>query len=186
MPVVPDAVLQDREGRPTLRFERVLRHPPERVWRALTEPDELAGWHPTPARFEPAPGGKVSYLSAEEVRAMKERRDPPEMPDGEVTEYDPPRALAHTWGEDELRWELQPHDDGCLLILTHSFEDRFKAARDAAGWHVCLDALSTVLDGASKPEESDSEGLPQGWRELNSVYEERFGIPPDKATPPPQ
>jgi len=39
---------------------------------------------------------------------------------------------AHTWGEDELRWELRPHEDGCVLVLTHTFDDRFKAARDAA------------------------------------------------------
>ena len=185
MPVAPDAVLQDQEGRPMLRFERLLQHPPERVWKALTEPGELSGWHPTPARFEASPGGKVSYLSAEEVRTMSALRDPPEMPDGEVTEYDPPRVLAHTWGEDELRWELRPHERGCLLVLLHTFDDRFKAARDAAGWHLCLDALSTVLDGVPRPEEKDAEGLPWGWPELNSGYEERFGIPPERATPPP-
>jgi uncharacterized protein YndB with AHSA1/START domain len=186
MPVAPEAVLQDQEGRPMLRFERVLGHPPERVWRALTEPDELVGWHPTPARLESTPGGRVSYLPLEEVRAMSERRDPPEMPEGEVIEYDPPRVLAHTWGEDMLRWELRPHQEGCLLVLIHTFDDRLKAARDAAGWHLCLEALSLVLDGTPRPEEAHGERIPEGWRELNSAYEERFGIPPEKATPPPK
>jgi uncharacterized protein YndB with AHSA1/START domain len=175
MPVA-DAILQDQEGRSVLRFERTLRHPPERVWTALTEPGEQQSWHPTPFELEPVVGGTVAYRAEGEA---------PEMPDGEVTEYDPPRVLGHTWGEDRLRWELRPHDDGCVLVLTHTFEDRFKAARDAAGWHLCLDGLSDVLDGAPPPRGDDAELIPDGWRELNAAYEERFGIPPEKATPPP-
>jgi uncharacterized protein YndB with AHSA1/START domain len=175
MPNAADAVLQGQEGRSVLRFERVFRHPPERVWRALTEPGELAGWHPTPFELEPAaPGGTVRFLPEGDV---------PEMPDGEVSEYEPPRLLAYAWGDDQLRWELRPKDDGCLLVLTHVFDDRFKAARDAAGWHVCLDALSAVLDGAGR----DAREMLHGeWQGLNREYEERFGIPPDKATPPPE
>jgi uncharacterized protein YndB with AHSA1/START domain len=172
MPVAPEAVLQDQEGRAVLRFERVFQHPPERVWRALTEPGELSAWHPTPFELEPE-ARTVSYLPEGDV---------PDMPDGEVTEYEPPRVLGHAWGEDWLRWELRPHDGGCLLVLTYTFEDRFKAARDAAGWDVCLARLSSLLDGA-QPEKKEAER--QGWRELNSAYERRFGIPPDKATPPP-
>jgi uncharacterized protein YndB with AHSA1/START domain len=183
MPDAANAVLQDEEGRSVLRFERVLRHPPDRVWRALTDPGELSAWHPTPFEVEPADGGGV-------VRYLPEG-DVPDMPDGAVTEYDPPRLLAHAWGEDHLRWELQPHDGGCLLVLTHIFEDRFKAARDAAGWHVCLDALSEMVDGETPQLYSHRAGgeapaIPQGWQELNREYEERFGIPPEKATPPPE
>ncbi len=108
------------------------------------------------------------------------------MPGGEVTAYEPPRPLGYTWGEDDLRWELRPHDDGCLLTLTHSFDDRFKAARDAAGWDICLAALSTSLDGGKVEREiGDGERLPRGWSELNSAYQERFEISPEEATPPP-
>src|SRR5207247_8852194 len=105
--------------------------------------------------------------------------------EGEVTEYDPPRVLAYTWGDDHLRWELEPHDDGCLLVLTHTFDDRLKAARDAAGWHLCLEALSSSLEGTEASQAGDAQGLPLGWRELNHAYEQRFGIPADEATPPP-
>lgn len=176
MPVAADAILQDREGRSVLRFERTLGHPPERVWRALTEPAEHRSWHPTPFELEPRVGGKVAYLADGDV---------PDMPAGEVTEYDPPRLLAHTWDDDLLRWELRAHDDGCVLVLSHTFDDQLKAARDAAGWHVCLDALSATLEGRRPPHGENDERLPSGWRELNTRYEERFGIPPEEATPPP-
>jgi uncharacterized protein YndB with AHSA1/START domain len=175
-----DAILEDTDGRPALRFERLLEHPPERVWESLTDPEKQAAWHPTPARIEAAVGGRVEYLEGGSARGMS---------DGEVTEYDPPRLLAYSWGSaendnaDQLRWELRPHDDGCLLVLVHSFDDRLKAARDGAGWHLCLDSLAQDLDGGSPG------GVPDGsepsWAQLNGVYQERFGISPEEATPPP-
>jgi uncharacterized protein YndB with AHSA1/START domain len=176
MPVATDAILQDQEGRPALRFERTFSHSPERVWRALTDPARQQSWHPTPFDLEPVVGGKVTYRADGDV---------PDMPSGEVTEYDPPHVLAHTWDDDMLRWELRPSDQGCVLILTHAFDDRFKAARDAAGWHLCLDALSATLDGTVPAQGDEDDPIPSGWRELNSAYEQRFGIPPEKATPPP-
>jgi uncharacterized protein YndB with AHSA1/START domain len=162
-----DAVMQDDRGRTVLRFERTLDHPPDRVWRYLTEASELRGWHPSPFELEPRVGGAVRYLPT----------DGAAFGEGEVTEYDPPRVLAYTWGDDHLRWELESRGDGCLLVLTHTFDDHFKAARDAAGWDVCLDALGARLAGA-EPEQVE-------WRELNRVYEEKFGIPHEKATAPP-
>jgi uncharacterized protein YndB with AHSA1/START domain len=176
MPETTYAVLQDDAGRSVLRFERILAHPPERVWRALSDRGELSAWHPTPFELERAVGGVISYVPATGA---------PAMPAGEVTAYEPPRLLAHTWGEDSLRWEVQPHPTGSKLTLTHTFEDRFKAARDAAGWHLCLDALSSSLAGANSAPETDGERLPSGWRELNGEYERRFGIPAEQATPPP-
>lgn len=108
------------------------------------------------------------------------------MPDGKVLKYDPPHLFAHTWGEDQLRWELHGHQEGCLLVLMHTFDDRLKAARDAAGWHLCLDSLRASLsDGEAAGEQQRPDGPPPGWRKLNGEYEQRFGIPADQATPPP-
>ena len=175
---MPDdhAVLQERGGRYVLRFQRTLPHTRERVWRALTERGELDAWHPTPFELEPREDGRVSFA---------EGPGRPAMPEGRVLCYEPPRLLAYTWGEDELRWELSPHAEGCLLRLTHIFDDRFKAARDAAGWHLCLDTLAGVLDGVARPDAGEA-GDPGEWRELNGEYERRFGIAPEQATPPPQ
>lgn len=179
MPNASHAILQQRDGRTALLFERVLSHPPAQVWQALTTYDGLHDWHPTPFQLDaqpPVPGATVKFISTPEG---------PEMPDGRLLEYKPPRLLTHTWGDDELRWELEAHDDGCLLRLTHIFDDHFKAARDASGWHLCLGALSHSLDHAREPQHRVEPGLPQGWSELNREYEQRFGIDPAQATPPP-
>jgi uncharacterized protein YndB with AHSA1/START domain len=171
------AVLVERDGRPALRFERRLRQPPERVWRALTERAELSAWHPTPFEFEPRPGGRVRYTPPSGLEAW---------PDGEVLACEPPQLLSYTWGGDELHWELAADHDGCLLRLTHVFDDRLKAARDAAGWHLCLDSLEDALAQRTPRSEHDEAGLPAGWRELNGDYQRRFGIDSAAATPPPR
>ncbi len=173
---MPDdhAKLIDREGRSVLRFERLLAHPPERVWRALTERGELEAWHPTPFLIE---GGAIEFLSSPGV---------PEMPAGRVLACEEGELLVHTWGEDELRWTISAQDDGCLLTLEHSFSDRFKSARDAAGWHICLLALGALLEGGEVPERGSARKLPSGWAELNDGYLERFGISPEEATPVPE
>jgi uncharacterized protein YndB with AHSA1/START domain len=179
MPDTDHAVLQDREGRPALLFERLLAHSPERVWRALSAGEDLQLWHPTPFELrggQPAPGTHVSFIAIPGA---------PEMPAGHVLAYDPPRLLAHTWGNDELWWELEGREGGCLLRLTHIFDDRLKAARDATGWHLCLGALSSALDLQPRPLRGVEPSLPPGWSELNGDYERRFGIDPDQATPPP-
>jgi uncharacterized protein YndB with AHSA1/START domain len=179
---MPDkyARLEEVDGRPALRFERALPHPPERVWKALTDTGEMFAWHPTPAAFEPRVGGRVAWDPEGHV---------PDMPASEVTAWDPPRLLGYTWGKEEghgldhLLWELRPHDDGCLLVLVHTFDDRLKAARDGAGWHICLDALAAELEHDGARPSSDHEAGP--WPALNEEYQGRFGISPEEATPPP-
>lgn len=176
MPTDEHAVLKMLDGRSALCFTRTLAHPPERVWSALTTHGELHNWHPTPFEIEPVAGGKVSYHATP---------GGPQMPDGRVLAYDPPRRLAYTWGEDELRFELDVKDGGCVLSLTHLFDDRFKAARDGAGWHLCLEALCSSLQGVANPQRGVSPRLPDGWKSLNSEYQQRFGISPEQATPVP-
>jgi predicted 3-demethylubiquinone-9 3-methyltransferase (glyoxalase superfamily)/uncharacterized protein YndB with AHSA1/START domain len=175
MPFSGDTVLQDEDGRSVLRFERTLDHPIERVWSALTQTDDLRCWHPSPFELERRIGGRVDFL-------------PPAgnaFADGQVTAYEPPRLLAYSWGEDHLRWELTPHDSGTRLVLTHTFDDGLKAARDAAGWHLCLDGLAVLLSGYDDRAPTGESAIPAGWNELNRSYEQRFGIAPEDAVPPP-
>jgi uncharacterized protein YndB with AHSA1/START domain len=176
MPDEHAVLMRDERGRSVLRFERLLEHSPERVWRALTEHGELEDWHPTPFEIDPNVGGEVRYAAGE---------GGPELPGGRVLVYERPLLLAYTWGEDELRWRLREHEQGCLLTLEHAFEDRFKAARDGAGWHLCLIALQDGLNGVPAPKRGHGEHLRRDWAELNEGYRKRFGIAAVEATMPP-
>ena len=71
--------------------------------------------------------------------------------DGEMLTFDPPARLEFRWGEERLRFELAPEGDGCVLTFVNTFDDLGKAARDAAGWHVCLDVLGHYLAGETPP-----------------------------------
>ena len=155
----------DDDGRYVLRFERQLAHRPERVWRALTEPDELKHWFPTAIEGERALGAKIRFVFGEAAPRAADvpellEHDPEDL-DGEFTEFDPPRVLAYTWGDEDLRWELEPTAEGCRLIFIHTFTEgsgiphpagpRKKAARTAAGWDICLASLEALVDGNTPP-----------------------------------
>jgi uncharacterized protein YndB with AHSA1/START domain len=142
------------EGKPALRFERRLAHPVGAVWRALIEPDRLRQWFPSTVSGDFTLGGRLRFGF--------EQHDVPDM-EGEVTELEPPRLLAFHWGEDHLRFELEPDGDGCRLRFTCVLDARDKAARDAAGWHVCLDRLAAAAsDWQALYEDYADNGFPAG------------------------
>jgi uncharacterized protein YndB with AHSA1/START domain len=153
--------LEEVDGRWRLRFTRTLAHPPETVWRALTEPDQLAAWFPTTIEGERVAGAPLRFSFP---------RGQGEPFDGQLLVYDPPSVLELRWGPDTLRFELRPAPGGCALTLLDSFDEQGRAARDAAGWHVCLDALERQL--AEPGVERDLDG---GWKPLNDAYVEQFG-----------
>lgn len=143
-----------------LRFERRLAHPPEKVWRALTDSKELAHWFP--ARIEGAreAGAELRFLFAEG-----------EPTTGKISVFEPPRVLEYTWEGDLLRWELKPGGTGCLLVFTTIPGDRANVARDATGWHFCLDNLEKAVDG------NPAAGFDkERFSALNAEYAARFGL----------
>lgn len=127
----------EQDGRPTVRFERTYAHPIERVWSAITDPDELARWFPSAVRMEPRVGGTVEFSGDPYAEAST----------GTVLAYDPPRRLAFTWGDDELYFELRQASGGCILTLVDVLESRDAAARNAAGWMICIGELERSLAG---------------------------------------
>jgi uncharacterized protein YndB with AHSA1/START domain len=153
-------------GQPRIRFERVLSHPPETVWRAITEPEHLAQWFPTTIDGERAAGAHLRFQ-------FPKGEAPPF--DGEMLVFDPPRAMELRWGPDTLRLELHPVAEGTLLILLDTLEELGKAARDGAGWHTCLDGLAALLDHKNNPRDAMDR-----WREVHPTYVADFG--PDAAT----
>jgi activator of Hsp90 ATPase-like protein len=85
-----------------------------------------------------------------------------------------------TWGGDELRFELEPDGDGTAMTFTATMQELGKASRDGAGWHVCLNNLAYELAGERAPESDPGTD----WRQINSVYVERFGPEASTQGPP--
>jgi uncharacterized protein YndB with AHSA1/START domain len=162
---------QTTENQPALQFERRLSHPVDVVWRAITESGELEHWFPTKVVVDDLrPGAEMRF----EFEHMP--LDAPSTMTGRVTEFDPPRSFAFNWGppdhEDHLRFELEPlaGADACVLRLTVLLDSREKAARDGAGWHVCLDRLEGLLAGDGGPAVT---GVNEDWRGLYEEYQRR-------------
>jgi uncharacterized protein YndB with AHSA1/START domain len=145
--------LTSEQGRTVLRMERELAHPREKVWRALTSPEELAGWFPAAVEVDLRLDGSISFTFPNGEDDFKE--DPDNS--GVVRAFDPPRLLEYTWGEELLRWELTPTADGCLLTLTATFDDRPASASFTSGWLICFDALDRVLGGTAVPDKNYAE-----------------------------
>jgi uncharacterized protein YndB with AHSA1/START domain len=154
-----------------LRYARRLAHPVDRVWRALTEEAELAAWFPTTIDGERRPGAALRYSF---------RRGEGRPFDGEMLAFVPPSLMELRWADDVLRFELHPDGAGCILRLRVTFPEYGKAARDAAGWHVCLDALDALCDGTA----GDVTGPPAQWQDVHRAYVEHLGPEASAIGPP--
>ncbi|TDC74132.1 SRPBCC family protein, partial [Actinomadura sp. 7K507] len=157
------------EDRWTLVFTRDLRHPPEKVWAALTEPEQLAGWAPYTADRDLAKAGDATLTMIDDEK--------PEDIAAEVVRAEPPTLLEHTFGADLLRWDLEATGSGTRLTLRHTVEDRDWLPKVAAGWHICLDVAEKLLDGRPIPPIRGAAAMDFGWSELNDRYAQMFGIP---------
>jgi uncharacterized protein YndB with AHSA1/START domain len=146
-------------GRPAVRFQRIYSHPIERVWAAVTEPKELSHWFPSTVTIEPRIGGAITFSD-----------DPYTEPStGMILAFDPPRRLAFTWYVDELHFELEPVGEGhCQLTLINIPESPDTAARNAAGWSVCLAELSKLLAG--EPGKGPHSDTAEPWRPYYDAY----------------
>jgi uncharacterized protein YndB with AHSA1/START domain len=162
-----DGQLEKANGSWQLRFQRRLPHPPEEVWRALTEPEHLRAWFPAYIEGERRTGAPLRFVH-------REGEGPPI--DGQMIAYDPPWRLEMGWGDGEtLRFDLEPDGDGTLLTFMNTLHVVGKAARDAASWHSHLDVLAYHLDGREPP------WTPiERWRQVYETYVGRFG--PEAAT----
>jgi uncharacterized protein YndB with AHSA1/START domain len=169
------AELEDASGLPRLRFVRRFRHPVDKVWRALTDTEELDHWFPTTIEGDRVDGAALRFRFR-----PQEFDNPPDEMHGEILVWQPCSVLVFTWSDHTLRFELVPEGDGSTLTFTDTFHELGIAARDGAGWHVCLDSLDLLLHEASHTSRQSV-----GWRERNAVYAERFGPEASSIGPPP-
>jgi uncharacterized protein YndB with AHSA1/START domain len=151
----------------TLILVRDLRHPPTKVWEALTDPAQLREWAPFDADHSLAIEGPVKLSTV----AMPT----PQVSETIVTRADAPRLLEYRWGENDMRWELEPTPNGTRLTLWHNIGRRF-VAMGAAGWHICFDVLRAFLDGHPIGRVVGGDAMGFGWKRLNAEYSKQFGV----------
>jgi uncharacterized protein YndB with AHSA1/START domain len=155
-----DAIVSLIDQRWVLHLSREFDQDVDRLWKKLTEPDELASWSPiVPDR---------PLISAGPATARETLESDPV--DVEVLVADRPRELVHRWGPQLLRWTLQPTPGGSRLTLEHTFEPEGMAATFAAGWHICLAVLAAVLDGNDVERVVGQRATDYGWRALEAAY----------------
>jgi uncharacterized protein YndB with AHSA1/START domain len=166
-----NATLLSDGARPSVRLERHLPDPPSVVWRAITDREQLSSWFPCDVvvaggRWEV--GAAITFPFPREVIELTLT--------GEVLTVDEPNALAFSWGDEILRFELSPADGGTRLVLIDELSAGI-AARNAAGWEVCLDRLNGLNPGrnawrphfegyavAFEPALGPQEGPPAGYK----------------------
>jgi len=137
----------------TVKLERLLPGPIERVWAYLTESDKRAKWLRA-GEFDLRVGGAVR-LEFDNARLSGEKNPPgrgPQASGGLITRLEPPRLLAHTWGwkgqETEVTYELTPRGKEVLLVIVHRrVQGRDLVASVMGGWDVHTGILEDVLKG---------------------------------------
>jgi len=154
----------------TLILVRQLRHSPERVWQALTDPAHLREWAPFVVDGSLGTAGTTVKLTWVGTPTPLETR---------VTRADAPTLLEYN----DTRWELEALDGGTRLTLWHNINRRF-ISWGAAGWHISFDVLERLLAGEPLGPIIGADAMNfDGWQRLNAEYAEQFGIEPPNWLP---
>lgn len=158
----------------TLKIQRLLPGPVDRVWAYLTESELRRQWL--------ASGHMQAKTDTpfELVWRNDELSDPPgARPEGfgaehrlesRILAFEPGRKLAFTWNQGEVSFELEPAGDKVLLTVIHRrLPDRTQLLNVSAGWHAHLDVLATRISG--KPQ---TASFWDGWTKLKAEYDKRL------------
>jgi uncharacterized protein YndB with AHSA1/START domain len=149
-------------------IRRNLPQTPEQVWTALTAADDLRQWAPFSADHDLVSAGPVQLTD----RGVAN----PETHPSTIEEAVAPELLVLAWGGDRLRWELSADGAGTALTLRHRFADKPWVGSYAAGWHLCLAALASLLDGHPTPSVVGENALTHGYQELADGYAKLLGV----------
>jgi uncharacterized protein YndB with AHSA1/START domain len=146
----------------TLVLVRELRHPPEKVWQALTDPAQLREWAPFDVDGNLGKIGTVKLKWAGTPAAIETK----------VTRAEAPKVLEYG----DTRWELEAVGGGTRLTLWASIDRRF-VSMGAAGWHIALDVLDRLLSETPIGRIAGGDAMKfEGWQRLNAEYAKQFGV----------
>ncbi len=163
----------------TLILVREMRHAPEKVWQALTDPAHLREWAPFDADGNLGTVGTTVKLTTMGAPALH-------VTETRVTRADAPNELEYNWGGFDMRWQLEPLGRGTRTRLTlwTNIGHRF-ISMGAAGWHICLDVLDHLLSGTPIGRMVGPEAMKfGGWQRLNAEYAKQFSIETPNLPPP--
>ncbi len=153
----------------TLVLVRQLRHPPEKVWLAITDPAHLREWAPFDA------DGNLGTVGGT-VKLTTVGAPVPRITETKVTRADAPELLEYNWGDFNMRWELEATVEGTRLTLWTNIGHRF-IAMGAAGWHICFDVLDHLLSRAPLGRMVGPDAMKfGGWQRLHAEYAKLFGV----------
>ena len=148
----------------TLILVRELRHSPEKVWQALTDPAQLREWAPFDVDGTLGRVGTVNLTWVGTPHALPTT----------VTRADAPKMLEYG----DMRWELEPLGTGTRLTLWSKIDRRF-ISMGAAGWHIAFDVLDNLLGGTPIGRVAGGDAMRfEGWQRLNAEYAKQFGVEP--------
>ncbi len=149
----------------TLILVRELRHSPEKVWEALTDPAQLREWAPFVVDGNMGIVGntvKLTWVGN------------PIPIDTRVTQADAPNVLEFG----DIRWQLEGIGSGTRLTLWHNIDRRF-ISWGAASWHIAFDVLDRLLNGDSIGPIVGAEVMKfEGWQRLRAEYAKQFDSEP--------
>ena len=146
----------------TLVLVRELRHPPERVWQALTDPAHLREWAPFDVDGSMGMVGTVKLTWVGAPTPLETR----------VTRAEAPKVLEYN----DTRWELEAIGGGTRLTLWTNIDRRY-ISMGAAGWHIAFDVLDNLLGGTPIGRIAGGDAMKfGGWQRLNAEYAEQFGV----------
>ena len=161
----------------TLILVRQLRHSPEKVWEAITDPAHLREWAPFDADGSLGKVGAKVKLTTVGAPALH-------VTETTVTRAEPHELLEYNWGDHHMRWELEASEGGTRLTLWAQINRRF-IAMGAAGWHIAFDVLDRLLSGDPMGRFVGPEARKfAGFHRLIAEYARQFAIePPPDAKP---
>jgi uncharacterized protein YndB with AHSA1/START domain len=167
-----DGDMTQIDGGWELRFERRLRHSPERVWKALTTPEGLKCWL-AEADIEPVSGGRMELNFRQ-----PEHEFMPDTPDcrrqsNKVLVIQPFTRFDHTFGDNPdsvVSWRLAPDGDGTHLTLVHRVPASWKDIRRdvLSGWVHHMEGLDDAIQGVAHAWNWDR------WFALRDAYAARI------------
>ena len=153
----------------TLVLVRELRHPPAKVWQALTDPAQLREWAPFDA------DGSLARVGAT-VKLTTVGAPTPHVTETTVTRAEAPNVLEYNWGGFDMQWKLEALGGGTRLTLWTNIDRRF-ISMGAAGWHICFDVMDHWLGGTPIGRTVGPDAMKfGGFQRLHAEYAKLFGI----------